>query len=189
MNINEHIYELRYLYEDEWYTFYVGRTTDLEGRHRGHQSATNKGTTDVYCFMRDLSFVNISWDIFSVMQYDKADYIQQEDDHILECLFQNIDLMNMKKGDAKWKERTLANMSKAKAAGCKTVKEFTEWDRVQRQLEREAKAAKRLEEELKIPLIDRIKAQTKFTDKEKLRLMEAQHNQQKADAILMKLKR
>jgi len=185
----EHIYELRYKDNNVWHTFYCGRTVNIDKRKQGHKSSSKKGHTDVYCFIRDLEFVNLQWDIFSVSTHIKENYTDEEDNHILELLFQNVDLMNMKKGDAKWMERLRANISKAKKAGCSSVKEFKEWDRVQRQVERDEKAAKRIEEESKTPLIDRIKAQTKFTDAQKLRVMEAEAADRKANDILNQIKR
>lgn len=182
-HMKEQIYELRYYDQGQWVVFYCGRTTDIDNRRTGHKSASKKGTTDVYCFIRDLEYVNIKWDIFAVLTYNKEDYVAQEDDHILKLLFANIDLTNMKKGDAKWKERTLANMAKAKKAGCNTVKEYKEWDRVERQKVRDAKAAKRLEAN-KPSLKERMKAKQSFKDNQVTKEKKAEANQQKTNEIL-----
>ena len=70
-----------------------------------------------------------------------------------------------------------------------SLRKFKVWDAEQKRIANDKRHAERLAEEAKIPLIDRIKAQTKFTDNEKMRQMTIESNQQKADAIMMKLQR
>lgn len=103
--MREHIYELRCLIDGTWHPFYVGRTNDTNRRHNEHRLAARNAddtSTLVYQFIHnDLMPIGVEWDLATV------DAVS-EDQHIMDLLRTGVKLMNMKKGDADWMARRIA---------------------------------------------------------------------------------
>jgi len=110
------IYELRCYINDEWHAFYVGETTNKERRLAQHRSNTVQGETAVYEFIREALIPNkIIWDMFEIETYGTEGPTDREDECIMNLLYDNVKLKNMKKGNANWmqeRERTATDMRK-----------------------------------------------------------------------------
>jgi len=147
------IYELRFNVENNWYSFYVGRTTRPQERFKEHQRAAknaNNESTLVYQFIKnDLIPLGIEFEMNELEQYNEEDYIDQEDEHIVRLLIEGAELKNMKKGDDNWlKERQNAakDMKKRGMTSYRKYREHLSYEEQQRKIE-EANA-KRIAEEL-----------------------------------------
>jgi hypothetical protein len=117
------IYELRCCINNEWHPFYVGRTNNPKTRMSGHRSGAKTGNTLVYQFIREqLVPADIAWDMFTVETYEEYD--EQEDEHIMGLLYDGIQLKNMKKGDARWMERRLAEAQDMQRRGVRSYRTY-----------------------------------------------------------------
>jgi hypothetical protein len=118
------IYELRCCINGEWHPFYVGRTNDQRRRLNEHITSTRVGTTLVYQFIREqLEPAGVVWDLFPVDAYSD-DYVDQEDEHIMSLLYDGIRLKNMKKGDATWMTRRVAESNDMVQRGIKSYRQY-----------------------------------------------------------------
>jgi hypothetical protein len=118
------IYELRCCINGDWHPFYVGRTNDQRRRLNEHITSTRVGTTLVYQFIREqLEPAGVAWDLFPVDAYSD-DYVDQEDEHIMSLLYDGIRLKNMKKGDATWMTRRVAESNDMVQRGIKSYRQY-----------------------------------------------------------------
>ena len=118
------IYELRCCINNEWHPFYVGRTNDQRRRLNEHRTSARIGTTLVYQFIREqLEPAGVAWDLFPVDAYSD-DYVDQEDEHIMSLLYDGIRLKNMKKGDATWMTRRVAESNDMVQRGIKSYRQY-----------------------------------------------------------------
>ena len=184
------IYELGAYDGDDFYPFYVGESTHPAERLEQHRYAAHTGRELLlYDYMRELHKLGYTTHMKLVEDYDEKGPADKEDEHIMNLLLQDFTLQNMKKGSAAWMDNMLATKDKMKATGHTSLREFKVWDAEQTRIANNKRHAERIAEENKIPLIDRIKAQTKFTDEAKLKQMQAQVIAAKAEDILNGIKR
>ena len=120
------IYELRCCIDNEWHAFYVGRTNDQRRRLNEHKNSALTGTTLVYQFIREqLEPASVEWDLFPVEVYS-GDHTDQEDEHIMTLLYSGVRLKNMKKGDAGWMARRIAESEDMIARGIGSYRKYKE---------------------------------------------------------------
>lgn len=118
------IYELRCRINNEWHAFYVGRTNNQRRRLNEHRNSVTAGTTLVYQFIREqLEPLGVAWDLFPVEAYS-GDHTDQEDEHIMLLLCSGVRLKNMKKGDANWMTRRIAEAEDMLARGINSYRQY-----------------------------------------------------------------
>jgi len=122
------IYELRACINDEWHPFYVGETSRPERRETEHRALSKfDNTRVVYDFIRRLDAESVEWRLFSVAEYGAEGPKDQEDEHIMRCILDGVNLMNMRKGDHHWLAAKQAQAADMSAHGFTSYRKYREW--------------------------------------------------------------
>jgi len=122
------IYELRACINNEWHPFYVGETYRPERRETEHRAlARFDDTRVVYDFIRTLNTEGVEWRLFPVAEYGAEGPGDLEDENIMRCILDGVNLMNMRKGDYIWLAAKQAQAADMRANGFTSYRKYREW--------------------------------------------------------------